>query len=85
MKAELKRLQAKHHVILQLAFQGWSNTQIAAKVGIRRETVSRILNSTPAKAELARMKADAEEWVTNVPARLWLAQRLGSCLLEEPT
>ncbi len=83
MKRDLKRLQPKHHAVIRLAFEGWPNTRIAAQVGIRRETVSRILNSPPAQAELARMQAEADELVTNVPLRTWLLNRLDSAATTE--
>jgi hypothetical protein len=54
-----RRLQPKHLRVLHLALQGASNVEIAAAVGLRRETVSRILNSPPGQAELARLRDEA--------------------------
>jgi DNA-binding transcriptional regulator LsrR (DeoR family) len=67
MVHDLKRLYARHFLMIRLAFQGWRHRRIAEKVGVARETVSRTLNSLLAKAELGRLNAEAEEILVNVP------------------
>jgi len=76
MVHDLKRLYARHFLMIRLAFQGWRHGRIAERVGVARETVSRVLHSSLAKSELARMRAEAEDLLTDIPFQLWLANTM---------
>lgn len=76
------RLRIRHGEILRLAFQGLSNNQIAAQVGASPATVSCVLRSPVAKAELARMAQKAEESLTDVPAKVRVMAELNGFGIE---
>lgn len=56
--------------MVRLAFQGWTTVRIAARVGRARETVSRVLNSPLAQAELAHMTAGARALTVDTPEQV---------------
>lgn len=76
MTGVLKRLNHRHFLMIRLAFQGWRQRRIAEKVGVPRETVSRVLQSPLARTELARMRAAAEDLLTDIPFQAWLTNTL---------
>ena len=59
---EPKKLWQQHHEIANLHVLGWKNTQIAKHLGITKEHVSSIVNSsaTKAKINILRAKRDAD-------------------------
>lgn len=73
---ELSKLRPRHFEIIRLCHLGRSNTEIAAAVGITTPAVSMILRSTLAKAELARLKHEADLLVCNGPLRAALMSEL---------
>lgn len=62
--------------MIRLAFQGVSNQAIAAQVGCSPASVSAVLRSPIAKAELARMAAKAEDKLTDIPAKVRLMNEM---------
>ena len=78
----IQSIRPRHHLILQYAFNGLSNVEIASKTGLCRATVGCILRSPAARAEIARMTAIAVEKSTNIPARVALHQELTGAAVE---
>lgn len=73
----VKQLRARHHAILRDAASGLKNVEIAERYGLSPVTVSCILRSPLAQAELARLKAIAESALTdNRPIDERLKERL---------
>lgn len=82
MAHNFKKLSMRHHEILRMAFLGKSNSDIAHIIGISPAAVSCLLNSPLAKAEVAKMQAEATEKVTDLPLRLQLAEQLNMAAME---
>lgn len=74
--AHIKNLRPRHHEILRLKFMGVSNNDIADHVGISASAVSCIVNSPLARAELARLNAEANEKLVDIPMRTRLQTEL---------
>jgi len=73
----IKELRARHHAILRDAAAGFKNVEIANRYGLAPITVSCILRSPLAQAELARLKAIAEtSLVDNRPVAERVKERL---------
>jgi len=76
MSYALKTVRPRHHLIIQYAFNGLSNRDIAVKVGMSPASISCILRSPAAQAELARLASLAVEKSVDIPARVALHNEL---------
>jgi hypothetical protein len=63
LPTELQRLTDIHRRMVELRLDGMRGTEIAATLGIRRETVSRVLRSPLFQDTLARRRAERESAV----------------------
>lgn len=59
-KYEVKRLTPLHYSILRLVARGCTNNEVAATLGVSRNTVSNVKNSAVAQPVLADMGARLE-------------------------
>lgn len=80
MSYSVKTLRDRHHAILRLAAEGRKNVEIAQLLNLSSVTVSCILRSPLAKAELARLRQKLEAELS-IP----LAERLKARLEEGAT
>lgn len=71
-----KRLQSKHYEIIRRSFIGQSNKDIASELGMTPMAISIVLNCSLAKMELARLRSEADDKLTNQPARTRLGKEL---------
>jgi IS30 family transposase len=75
-------LRTRHHEILRLHFLGRSNREIAMSLNLHPQTITCILKSPLAQAELTRLKAEAEKSLVNVPLRQQLLNDLNGSAME---
>lgn len=85
MAYHVKRLNVRHHEIIRRAFLGEKQVDIALALGLTPMAISCLMNSPLAQAELARLKASADEKVTDVPLRVRLAEELSAAGMEAVT
>lgn len=76
MGQAIKSVRPRHHLIIQYAFNGLRNSEIANKVGMSPASISCVLRSPAAQAELARLNNLATEKTTDIPARVALHNEL---------
>jgi DNA-binding CsgD family transcriptional regulator len=67
---ELQRLRDVHHNIIRMSATGLQPKQIASLLDITPQTVYNTLGTELAKAELARLRQEADEAFLNVQERL---------------
>lgn len=79
---QVKRLNVRHHEIIRRAFLGEKYVDIATAMGLSSMAISCLMNSPLAQAELARLKADADDKTTDVPMRLRLVEELNAAGME---
>lgn len=76
MSYVIKTVRPRHHLIIQYAFNGLSNRDIAVKIGMSPAGIGCILRSPAAQAELARLASLAVEKSVDIPARVALHNEL---------
>jgi len=76
MSYVIKTVRPRHHLIIQYAFNGLSNRDIAVKIGMSPAGIGCILRSPAAQAELARLANLAVEKSVDIPARVALHNEL---------
>ena len=76
------QLSTRHQQILRYVFEGMSNLQIAALLGMKPATIGVIKKSPIFRGELARLQEQAEKSMTNMPVRLALVQELNGFGIE---
>lgn len=54
-----------HHAIARLVVAGCKNTEIARHIGVDKQTVSNVRNSPVVKAQIARLRGEAENEIIN--------------------
>lgn len=81
----VKRLNIRHHEVIRRAFLGEKQVEIAAAMGLTPMAISCLLNSPLAQAEIARLKDQADEKITDVPLRVALAEELAKAGMEAVT
>lgn len=67
-KYEIQHMWQRHHEIVRLSCLGFSNKDIALKLGITPQTVSNTLNSRIAKDKVNQMRAEVDRSTTDVVA-----------------
>lgn len=72
----LRELKDRHHTILRLASEGKKNVEIADILGMSPVTVSCVLRSPLARAELSRLRQKLEEALIAKAPTLPIAERL---------
>lgn len=61
MAHELKRIKERHKVIIDLVLQGFSNIEVAKKLGRHPQAVGQILQSPLMQAEISRRRESMEK------------------------
>src|SRR3990167_6021397 len=76
MSYAIQTIRPRHNLIIQYAFNGLTNREIAQQVGMSPASIGCILRSPAAQAEIARLASIAVERSTNIPARIALHNEL---------
>ena len=76
MSFAIKSVRPRHHLIIQYAFNGLKNNEIANKMGMSPTSIGCILRSPAAQAEMSRLASLAVEKSTDIPARVALHNEL---------
>ena len=69
MAYELKRLQSRHHLILDLLLEGKTQAEIARKMGYSDYGLSNVINCSIFKAELERRRTERHNYMYEAEVR----------------
>mgnify|MGYP001562298753 CR=1 FL=1 len=76
MSYAIKVIRPRHHLIIQYAFNGLTNIEIAQKIGLSTATIGCVLRSPAAQAEMSRLASLSVEKSVDIPARVALHNEL---------
>lgn len=78
----VRQLKTRHHEIIRRSFLGQTGVDIAAAMGLSTGAVYCVLASELARAELARLQAQAEDKVADTPMRVKMETELNAAGME---